>query len=78
MLSTLRRLTGLIDTQEQGDYIHISGLPGEMVANDILSVFQTTKIASNIFSHIGASDVSFHRWFAADIITVFNRILARW
>jgi hypothetical protein len=76
MLSTLRRLTGLIDTQEQGDYIHISGLPGEMVANDILSVFQTTKIASNIFSHIGASDVSFHRWFAADIITVFNRILA--
>jgi hypothetical protein len=76
MLSTLRRLTGMIDTQEQGDFIHISGLPGEMVANDILSVFQTSKIANNIFSSIGTSDVSFHRWFAADIITVFNRILA--
>jgi hypothetical protein len=76
MLSMLRRLTGLIDTQEQGDFIHISGLPGDMVAKDIMSVFQTSKIATNIFSNIGTSDVSFHRWFAADIVTVFNRILA--
>jgi hypothetical protein len=76
MLSMLRRLTGLIDTQEQGDFIHISGLPGDMVAKDIMSVFQTSKIANNIFSNIGTSDVSFHRWFAADIVTVFNRILA--
>jgi hypothetical protein len=76
MLSALRRLTGLIDTQEQGDFIHISGLPGDMVAKDIMSVFQTSKIANNIFSHIGTSDVSFHRWFAPDLVTVFNRILA--
>jgi hypothetical protein len=76
MLSMLRRLTGLIDTQEQGDFIHISGLPGDMVAKDIMSVFQTSKIANNIFSNIGTSDVSFHRWFAPDIVTVFNRILA--
>lgn len=76
MLSTLRRLTGLIDTQEKGDFIHISGLPGDMVAKDIMSVFATSKIANNIFSNVGSSDVTFHRWFAPDIVTVFNRILA--
>lgn len=76
MFSALRRLTGFIDVKEQGDYIHISGLPGELVRNDIQKVWGSKKIGNLMFNHMGTSDVTFHRWFAPDVLTTFARIVA--
>ena len=76
MFSGLRRALGLIKVVETGDQIQISGLPGDMVRRDIVDMWGTNRIAENMFSHIGSSDVSFNRWFAPDVIYAFQRMIS--
>jgi hypothetical protein len=75
MFSSLRRLIGLIQVTEVGDQIKIAGLPGEMVQRDIVDLWGTPRIAENMFSHIGESDVAFNRWFAPDVVYAFQRLI---
>lgn len=75
MLSSLRRALGLIKVVETGDQIQISGLPGEMVQRDIVELWGTNRIAQNMFSHIGGSEVRFNKWFAPDVIYAFQRLI---
>lgn len=75
MFSSLRRALGMIKVAEQGDQIHISGLPGEMVQRDIVEIWGTNRIAQNMFSRIGGSEVSFNKWFAPDVIYAFHRVI---
>lgn len=76
MFSNLRRLIGLIKVTETGDQIRISGLPGTVVSNDIMSMWGSSKIAANMFSHMDGSTVSFNRFFAPDVIYAFQKIIA--
>lgn len=76
MFSSLRRALGLIKVTEEGSLIHISGLPGDMVRRDIVDSWGTTRIAENMFSYIGSSDVKFNRWFAPDVIYAFQRLIS--
>jgi len=75
MFSGLRRALGLIKVAENGDQIQISGLPGNMVRSDIVDMWGTNRIAENMFSHVGASDVSFNKWFAPDVVYAFQKLI---
>ncbi|WP_144106764.1 DEAD/DEAH box helicase [Paraburkholderia sp. BCC1886] len=76
MFSALRRLIGLIEVSEQGDLIKVSGLPGDSVAATINEVWGTSKIVANMFSKVSASDITFNKWFAPDVVYCFARIVA--
>src|SRR2546430_40292 len=41
MFAALRRALGLIKVTEEGDQIHIAGLPGDMVRRDIVDLWGT-------------------------------------
>lgn len=75
MFSSLRRMIGLIQVTESGNLIRIAGLPGDVVERDIVAMWGTSRIAENMFTQIGASDVSFNRWFAPDVIYAFQRLI---
>lgn len=75
MFSALRRLVGAIQVTESGDLIKIAGLPGEVVRRDIVEKWNTSRISENMFTHVGDSEVSFNRWFAPDVVYVFQRML---
>jgi hypothetical protein len=75
MFAALRRVLGLIEVQESGDLIRITGLPGDSVMKTIYEVWGTSKIAENLFSRITPSEVSFNRFFAVDVVYAFTRII---
>jgi hypothetical protein len=75
MFASLRRLVGLIAVRESGDMITISGLPGDTVQQSIYDIWNTRKIADNVFTHLGNSEVSFNRFFAVDVAYIFQRIV---
>jgi hypothetical protein len=76
MFAALRRVLGLIQVQESGDKIRISGLPGDSVMKTIFEVWGTSKIAESMFSHVSTSEVEFNRFFAPDVVYAFSRIAA--
>jgi hypothetical protein len=76
MFASLRRLIGLISVRESGDLITISGLPGDTVQKSIYDIWNTRKIADNVFTHISNSEVSFNKFFAVDVAYIFSRIIA--
>jgi intein/homing endonuclease len=73
--SALRRMIGLIKVTENSGTIKVSGLPGDVVSKNIMTMWGSSKIAANIFSHIGPSDVSFNSFFAPDIVYAFQRMI---
>jgi len=75
MFSSLRRLIGLISVRESGDLITISGLPGDTVQRSIYEIWNTRKIADNVFTHISNSEVVFNRFFAVDVAYILQRIV---
>jgi hypothetical protein len=75
MFSSLRRLIGLIAVRESGDLITISGLPGDTVQKSIYDIWESHKIANNVFTHLGNSEVTFNRFFAPDVVYIFERII---
>jgi hypothetical protein len=75
MFASLRRLIGLISVRETGDLITISGLPGDTVQQSIYDIWESHKIAANVFTHIGNSEVTFNRFFAVDVAYIFERIV---
>ncbi len=75
MFASLRRMIGLISVHESGDMITISGLPGDTVQQSIYDIWSSRKIAENVFTHIGNSEVTFNRFFAVDVAYILDRIL---
>lgn len=73
--NAVRRLIGLIKVVESGKYITISGLPGQNIVNDILSVWDSSKITNSVFSKIGKDELVFHRWFAPDVAYMLERLI---
>lgn len=68
MFSTIRRAVGSIKVWEDRDIIHVEGLPANVVTRDIQSQWATSKINTWIFNTVTRSSVSFHRFFALDIV----------
>jgi hypothetical protein len=75
MFAALRRVLGLVEVQESGDTIRITGIPGDSVMKTIFEVWGTNKIAESMFSKITPSEVEFNRFFAVDIAYAFTRII---
>lgn len=75
MFASLRRLLGLIEVRETGDMITLSGLPGDTVQKSIYDIWENHKIAQNVFTHLGKSEVTFNKFFAPDVLYIFQRII---
>lgn len=73
-LTALKRLLGLIQVTESGDQIRLTGLPGDF-RRAIYEIWGTDRFAGTMFTHVGASEVSFNRWFAPDVVYMFQRAL---
>lgn len=74
MFSNLRRALGLIQVRESGNLISLSGIPGDVVQTAMYDIWNTHKIADNVFSHLGNSDASFNRFFAPDVLYMLEQI----
>lgn len=74
--SSLKRLIGLISVHESGDHITIEGLPGDTVQKSIYEIWNTHKIADNVFSSIDNSSVTFNKFFAVDVVYILQKIVS--
>lgn len=74
MLSDLRRIVGSIDIQEKRDEIHVSGIPANIMANDIARIWKTSRINTYMFTSQGRSNFSFHKFFTVDVVFALNRL----
>ena len=74
MFSSIRRLIGNIKVWEDGDIIYISGLPADKITKDIYNQWATGKINTWMFNTCTKSSLSFHRFFATDVLYTLQTI----
>lgn len=75
MSAILRRLIGAIKVYEQGSQVHVEGLDTENLIDAITSVWRTSKISNNLFTHVDGSSFIFNTFFTPDLIYVLKVIL---
>ena len=68
MFDYARMLIGNMKVYEEKDLIHIDGIPGREYTNDLFRIWRSSKIADNLFTRVKSSSLTFHKFFAPEII----------
>lgn len=74
MISNLRRLLGSIEIHEKNNEIHVSGIPADVMTNDIARIWKTSRINTYMFTKQGRSNFSFSVFFTVDVVFALNRL----
>jgi hypothetical protein len=74
MLDNIRRMLGAILVEESRDNIRISGIPADILANDISRIWGTSRINKNMFVNITRSRIEFPKFFALEFVYMLNKI----
>jgi len=75
MFSTIRRLIGAIHVVEEGNLIHIEGLPVTATLKSIYKEWSTILIADYMFTETGRSSLSFNKFFAPDVAYALSTMI---
>lgn len=75
MFSNIRRYLGVIKVTEQADFVIVSGLPASFIDATINRIWNTSKIATNMFNRITSSQIVFHRFFVPDVIYTLQVVM---
>lgn len=75
MFSSVMRLVGVISAKETTTHIIIEGLDGNAIMADLDNTWGTTRISKYMFSLTTRSKVMFPKFFAIDILYMFQTML---
>ncbi len=75
MTPYLRRMMGMIKVENVGSKISISGLHSHLLLKDLLNHWHTSKIGSNILTDVRGSSFAFHKFYAIEILYIFETLL---
>lgn len=75
MFSSLRKLIGSINVEEEGNLVRIEGLPTYQYINDIERIWRTSKIGLNMFTKVTSSYVTFNKFFVPEVLYTLESIL---
>jgi SNF2 family DNA or RNA helicase len=76
MFSGIKKFIGYVGVEETETHIIIEGLPGYDITKDIQNKWQTSKINTQMFTLISRSKIVFPKFFAIDILFIFNELYA--
>lgn len=75
MISSFRTVLGAIKVVERGDVITISGLSARGFSDGIARLWKTSRIIKNMFIRASGGMVSFHRFYAPDVLYMVERLI---
>lgn len=75
MFSNVRKFLGVIKVTEQSDFVIVSGLPANFIDFSINKIWNTSKIAANMFNRITNSQIVFHKFFVPDVIYTLKTVM---
>lgn len=75
MFGDIRRLMGAMRAYEKGDQVVVDGVPSRLMLGDIKKTWATSKISTHMFTRITRNSLSFHKFFAVDILYTAERLL---
>lgn len=75
MFGGIRKLLGIISVTEKNDIVTISGFATKLVTRDIKTVFETSRVANNMFINVTPSSITFHSFFALEVKYILETLL---
>lgn len=75
MANLLKRILGMIQVEEKGHEIRILGVGTRMLLRDMMKLWSTSKVESNMFSRASNDAIIFNRFFAPDVLYILETIL---
>lgn len=75
MFSRIRRILGAIGVKEVNNQITVSGIPADVMTNDIARIWKTTRINIHMFSRASKDSLTFPSFFAVDVLYMLNHMI---
>lgn len=75
MFSAIRGILGAIKVEQRDTEITISGIPANVMMNDISKIWKTSRINTHMFTVTGRSVLSFPNFFAPDVVYMIDKLL---
>jgi len=75
MFDKLKSAFGLISVKEVGDLIVIAGFNSVLMQRDLLTVWQTSKVAQHIFTEVTPHRITFQKFFAIEVEYIFRTLI---
>jgi len=72
MFSKIRRMLGNIKVVQTEREIVISGLPADVIQNDISKIWKTSRINAHMFSKVSKDSLAFPLFFATDVYYILD------
>lgn len=71
----LNYIIGQVNVEEHGNKITVTGLPTKVLFQDILKVWNTSKISNYLFSSVRGHEFTFNRFYAIDVVYMLESIV---
>lgn len=75
MAGVLNRMFGVSDVQEKNGKIIISGVSAQKLSSDIKKIWNTTKIANNLFTKVSWGQIEIPSFYAIELKFILEKML---
>lgn len=75
MFSGIRRLLGNVKITQTEHHITISGIPADVMANDIARLWRTQRINNHMFVNASKNSLTFPLFFAPDVYYMLDQLI---
>lgn len=73
-IGAFNRLIGSVKVVEKNQVVWVHGVDPDAIERGIKQIWNTTRIASNLFIHVDYSSFSFPSFFAAEVVYIMNKM----
>ena len=75
MYGNVARLVGFVSVKETDTHIIVNGIPGLRFSRDVYNYWKTSKLNNNMFTSISKSQIKFPKFFAIEVLYMFERLM---
>ena len=68
-------LTGTVHVREDNNVVHVTGLSGYVLTQDIKRILEMSRISKYMFNRVTGNSFQVFSWFIPDLVTLLEELV---